>query len=32
MIKKFVTKIIDFILNNLNGCKIGWSDKKGVKK
>ena len=35
MIKK-LTKlyqaILDFILSNLNGCKVGWKGKEEVKK
>lgn len=35
MIKKFIKlyqAIVDFILNNWNGCKFKWKDKGGGKR
>ncbi|MBA7573944.1 hypothetical protein ES708_15745 [subsurface metagenome] len=29
---KFYQVIADFILSNLNGCKVKWGDKEGGKR
>ena len=31
MIKKFIYRVIDFLINNWRGCKVKWGEPKSKK-